>query len=122
MMRRIVSIVLLLNLVLAISLTSAAIAPEDLESFASPCTLSLDQAGSVRTLSWDAVSGAATYKVGYRMGTEITELAELTGLSYEHTGWNPGDCYEYVLVAYDGGGVKVCSAHIENVGTNCPER
>lgn len=122
MMRRIVFIAFLLNLVVAVSLSSAMIAPEDLASFTSPCTLSVEQAGSVRTLSWDAVAGAVSYRVGYRMGTEITELAQLAGTSYEHTGWNPNDCYEYVVVAYDSSGVKVCAAHVENVGAQCPER
>ena len=98
---------------------AVTIEEEEIATFTSPCTLSLSQSGSVRTLSWSAVSGANSYKVGYRIGGTITGLAELTGTSYEHTGWNPNECMEYVLVAYDSGSNKVCAAHVENVGANC---
>ena len=93
----------------------------DLEDFGFPCTLSLTQSGSVRTLSWSAVSGASSYKVGYRAGGTTVGLAELSGTSYDHTGWDPDACLEYVLVAYASGGAKICAAHLENVGTSCPQ-
>jgi hypothetical protein len=100
---------------------AVTITAQDVESFGSPCSLSVAQNGSVRTLSWAAVSGASTYKVGYRLGGTIVALAEVTGTSYEHSGWSSGDCLEYLLVACDGGGGKVCAAHVPNVGSGCPQ-
>jgi hypothetical protein len=98
------------------------IEPDDIENFSSPCNLSISTNGSVRTMSWSSVSGASTYKVGYRLGDgTIVALAEVTTSSYEHSGWSSGDCLEYVLVACDGGGSKVCAAHVPNVGTGCPQ-
>jgi hypothetical protein len=117
-------LVVLLTLVLVLCATGAqavTIAPIELDTFASPCTLSLVENGSVRTLTWDAVSGAASYKVGYRHGGNIVALAEVTTQSYEHSGWSGSECLEYVLVACDGSGNKICAAHVPNVGTNCPE-
>jgi hypothetical protein len=114
---------LLVALVVGLSAATAhaiAILPGEIESFGAPCTLSLSQNGSVRTLSWSAVSGASTYKVGYRLGGTIVTLAEVAGTSYEHVGWSSGDCLEYVMVACDGSGTKVCASHIPNVGTGCP--
>jgi hypothetical protein len=110
--------------VLALSATTAhavGIMPGELESFSSPCTLSISQNGSVRTLSWGSVAGASTYKVGYRLAGSIVTLAQVSGTTYDHTGWSGSDCLEYVLVACDGSGAKVCAAHVPNVGTNCSE-
>jgi len=78
------------------------------------------QEGSLRKMGWGAVSGASSYKVGYRRcnGT-IVGLAEVTGLSYDHVGWNSNECLEYVMVAYDSSGNDVCAASAANVG-NCP--
>jgi len=99
---------------------AVGIMPGEIENFSSPCSLSLSQNGSVRTLSWGTVAGASTYKVGYRVGGSIVTLAEITGTTYEHTSWSSSDCLEYLLVACDGSGSKVCAAHVPNVG-NCPQ-
>lgn len=121
MARSILSLSLLsLFLVLAVETARATTIPGgDLEP-RSPCTLSVVQDGSVRKMSWGAVSGASSYKVGYRRcdGT-IVGLAEVTGLSYEHLGWNSNECLEYVMVAYDSSGNDVCAAHVTGIG-NCP--
>ena len=117
----------LLSLLAVLLILSAPVAhaitilPGELEHFGSPCTLSFSENGSVRTLSWSSVAGASTYKVGYRTGTSIVALAEVTGTSYQHTGWSASDCLEYVMVACDGSGTKVCAAHVPNVGTNCSQ-
>lgn len=122
MSRAILSTFSVLFLLLAVTTAQAVDIPVgDLQDFTTPCTLSVSGSGSVRTLSWSAVSGASSYKVGYRAGGTITGLAELTGTSYQHTGWDPDACLEYVLVAYDSGGYKVCAAHVENVGASCPQ-
>ncbi len=112
---------IVLSLILVLPAGAVTIPEWEIEDFQSPCTLSLSQSGSVRTLSWSAVSGASSYKVGYRTGGTITGLAELTGTSYDHTGWDPDACLEYVLVAYDSGGAKICAAHVENVGASCSQ-
>ena len=121
MVRAILSLSLLsLSLVLALETAHATTIPVgDLEP-RSPCTLSIVQEGSLRKMGWGAVSGASSYKVGYRKcdGT-IVGLAEVTGLSYDHVGWNSNECLEYVMVAYDSGGNDVCAASAANVG-NCP--
>jgi len=124
MLRTIVMLVVVLVVAMGSSTAQAVtIEPTEIESFSSPCTLSVSQDGSVRTLSWSSVSGASSYKVGYRLpnGT-IVALDEVTNTSYEHMGWTPGDCLEYVLVACDGSGSKVCAAHLPDVGTGCPSR
>jgi len=100
---------------------AVGILPGEIEDFGSPCSLSLSQNGSVRTLSWSSVAGASAYKVGYRLGGSIVTLAEVSGTSYQHLGWSSSDCLEYLLVACDGGGGKVCAGHLPNVGTSCPE-
>jgi hypothetical protein len=99
---------------------AVTILPDELENFGTPCTLSVSQNGSVRTLSWSVVSGASTYKVGYRLGSSIIALAQVSGTSYDHTGWSASDCLEYVMVACNGSGAKVCAAHVSNVGS-CPQ-
>ncbi len=88
----------------------------DVNPFGAPCTLALNEIGQSRMLSWDAVAGAAFYRVGYVTGEGVVGLAELQGTSFEHIGWAANECLEYVVVAYDGGGVKVCSAHVPQVG------
>ena len=123
MLRTIPMLVVLIVIALGVGTVQAVtIEPTEISSFTSPCTLSISQDGSVRTLSWSAVSGASSYKVGYRLPNEtIVALAEVTSTSYEHTGWTSGDCLEYVLVACDGSGSKVCAAHLPDVGTGCPQ-
>ena len=121
MTRAIFSLSLLsLFFVLAVETAHATTIPADDLEPRSPCTLTIEQDGSVRKLSWGAVSGANSYKVGYRRcdGT-IVGLAQVTGLSYDHVGWNSNECLEYVMVAYDSGGNDVCAASAANVG-NCP--
>jgi hypothetical protein len=113
--------------VLSIVLTAAVahaitIDPQDLETFGSPCTLSVSQINSdARLLSWSSVQGAASYKVGYQeCKGNIVGLAELTGLSYTHTGWDADECLEYVLVAYDSSGLDICCARAEAGSCPCP--
>jgi hypothetical protein len=121
MKRALCSFFIAVLVLIATTAHAVGIMPGELVSFTSPCTLSISQNGSVRTLSWSSVAGASTYKVGYRLGGSIVTLAEVTGTTYQHTGWSESDCLEYVLVACDAGGAKVCAAHVLIVGTNCPE-
>jgi hypothetical protein len=102
------------------SIASATIIPvDDLDPMRSPCSLTLSQSDLTRTLQWSAVPGATSYKIGYRTcdGTLIG-IAEVTGTSYFHVGWNPGECMDYVMVAYSGN-ENICSAIREDSG-NCP--
>ena len=105
-------------LLFATTAFAIGIPPTDLDPFTSPCTLAVTENGSTRTLSWNLVLGAATYRVGRipKGETEVDGLAEVTGTSYVDTTWVSNECYEYVMVAYDSSGDKVCSAHVENVG------
>jgi hypothetical protein len=112
-----IPLVVLVSAVVPNVAQAVTIHPGELESFGVPCALSVSQSGSVRVLSWSPVSGASTYKVGYRLQGAIYALAEVTGTSYEHTGWSPSDCLEYVMVACDGSGTKICAAHVPNVGS-----
>ncbi len=106
------SLIIALLIVLSAGIAEAVtILPGEIEHFGSPCTLSISQSGSVRTLSWSTVLGANTYKVGYRLNGSIVALAEVTGSSYDHVGWSGSDCLEYVMVACDGSGMKICAAH-----------
>jgi hypothetical protein len=84
-----------------------------------PCTLTIEQTGSIRRLSWSAVAQATSYKLGYRRcdGT-IVGLAEVTELAYEHQGWSSSECLVYFMVAYDSGGDDVCAARA--AAGNCP--
>jgi hypothetical protein len=113
---------LALALVLTVVPAYGITIPErELEDSTGPCLFSVTQDASVRTLTWSPFPGASSYKVGYRIGSSITGLAELSGTSYEHTGWDPQACLEYILVAYDSGGANICWAHVENVGTGCSQ-
>ncbi len=93
----------------------------DLDVFDPPCTLTVSvDDGAQRVLSWSAVSGASTYRVGFRRCDGSTAvLADVTGTSYTHSGYHQNECLEYLLVAYDSGGSKVCAAHVVGVG-GCP--
>ncbi len=94
---------------------------EHLDPASAPCGLTVTENGSTRTLQWSLVSGATSYKVGYRRcNGEVVGLAELPFTSYDHVGWT-GECLDYVVVAYDAKGCKVCAAVVENFGgCNCP--
>ena len=108
--------------VTALRAHAVTIEPDEIAEFSAPCMLFVSENGATRTLSWSGVTGASTYKVGYRLpnGTIVT-LAEVTNTSYEHIGWAWGDCLEYLLVACDGSGLKVCAAHVPDVGSGCPQ-
>jgi hypothetical protein len=88
----------------------------DLSPFGAPCTLAVQEINQSRMLSWEPVAGAAFYRVGYVTASGVVGLAELSGTSFEHIGWAANECLEYVIVAYDAGGVRVCSAHVPGVG------
>ncbi len=90
----------------------------DLEPFSSPCGLEVTENGSTRTLSWSSVSGVSIYKVGrIPDGESVVGLAQTNSTSYDDTAWDSQECYEYVVIAYDANEKKICSAHVENVGT-----
>jgi hypothetical protein len=115
MTRPIITCYLLLSLVLCLAPAVRAVTtiPEDdMDPFTGPCSLAIAETTGGCQLSWDAVSGTSYYVVGYRTCDGVTVgLAELAGTSYEYTGHDPSACLEYVVVAYDGSGVKICSAH-----------
>jgi hypothetical protein len=117
-MRRFLALSLMILLCVS-AVGAVTIKEEDIDaSFAAPCSLQLSQNGGTRTLTWSAVSGASFYRVGYRPagGGAIVGLSETTALSYNHVGWNPNVCLEYILVAYNASGSSLCSGHVTNVG------
>ncbi len=119
-MRRLI----LLSAVLTLSATaaSASIPWDDAMDPAAPCVLTVTEAGSNRTCAWSSVSGADHYKVGrYKNTTEgvVDHLATVSNLSYVDSTWNSSWCYDYVVVAYDSAGDKICSALVTEVGS-CP--
>ena len=73
---------------------SACVAPETPTNFkASP--------GKRRiSLTWDAVSGAAGYKLYQAQGGKYTLVATVAGTSYTQTGLSAGTTYTYALTAY----------------------
>lgn len=122
MVRAICLLVLILSCVLGVETSEAVHIPmDDVQDFETPCALGLEEVGPVRTLTWSSVSGASSYRIGYRTcdGT-IVGLAEVPVTTYAHVGWDAAECLEYLMVAYDSAGKKVCAAHILNVGTGCP--
>lgn len=122
MSRMISSIVVLVAVVLSASTASAVnIPPDHLDPFSLPCVINITEMGSSRLIVWDSVTGASSYKIGYRRcdGT-IVGLAEVMDTSYVHIHENTDECLEYVMVAYDSNGVRVCSAHVTGVGADCP--
>jgi len=93
----------------------------DIDPCTAPCVLTVVATADSRQLTWPAIAGASSYWVGFRRCDGSNEgLAIVTGTSYTHAGFDPGECLEYLLVAYDAGGVKVCSARTERVGAKCP--
>jgi hypothetical protein len=105
-----------ISLVAAPAAAIVIIPPGDLSPFGAPCTLDVHEIGQSRVLSWAAVAGAATYRVGFVGNGEVVGLAEITGTTFEHIGWAASECLEYVVVAYDAGGVRVCAAHVPRIG------
>ena len=70
-------------------------------------------------MTWAPVSGAVIYKVGFVRRLEVVGLAETSSTTYTHSGFDPGDCLDYVVVAYDGAGHRVCAARTYRIG-RCP--
>jgi hypothetical protein len=91
----------------------------DLNPLSAPCSLTLSESNLERVLTWSAVSGAVSYKVGFIRRLEIVGLVETSATTTTHTGFSPEDCLEYVVVAYDGGGHRVCAARAPRIG-KCP--
>ena len=115
-----ISSLMLLCLLVANVTYAIYVNEEDLTPFTSPCDLTVTEDGSSRHLSWSAISGASYYVVGRKPEGGSTEgLAQVTNTSYDDTSWKPSECYEYVVIAYDGTSSKVCSAHVLEVGY-CP--
>jgi len=116
---KIPSRILLTALLLASLATAAAavvtISEGDLQEFTGPCTLTVSESSAARTLTWTAVSGASSYKVGFR-GHVLVGLAETSGTTFVHSGFDTEDCLEYFVVAYDGTGRRICAAHAPLVG------
>ncbi len=112
-----------LTLLLAcLSISTAAyaigITDNDLDPFSSPCDLQLTQNGGTRTMTWSSINDAITYKVGrIQDGGSVETIGETTDTTFQDTTWDANECYEYVIVAYDSNNKKVCSAHVENVGS-----
>jgi hypothetical protein len=90
----------------------------DLSPLSAPCQLTVTESPTTRVLTWSQVAGATSYKVGFIRGSEIVGLAETSNTTYTHSGFDPGSCLQYVVVAYDGSGRKVCAAAAQ-VG-KCP--
>lgn len=123
MTRPVFTCCLLLSLVLCLIPTAQAVTiPEDdMDPFTGPCSLTIEETTGGRLLSWDAVSGSSVYVVGYRTcDGVVVGLAELVGTSFRHAGSDRNACLEYVVVAYDRRGVKICSAHAFTAGCPCP--
>jgi hypothetical protein len=90
----------------------------DLLPLSAPCQLTVTDSPSTRVLTWAQVAGATNYRVGFIRGSEIVGLAETSNTTYTHSGFDPGSCIRYVVVAYDGSGRRVCAAAAQ-VG-KCP--
>lgn len=116
------AILTLVALVAAVSVQAITYSDEDYDRTGPPCTLNVVQTGnSDRLLSWDSVSGASQYLLAFRRCDGSSQLlAIVTGTSYTHSAIDPGECIEYLLVAFDASGTKVCSARTDRVGTKCP--
>ncbi|GHU73540.1 hypothetical protein FACS189450_13510 [Spirochaetia bacterium] len=64
------------------------------------------QSSSSISVSWNAVSGATSYKVYYEIGSSTTKnLADtVTGTSYTHTGLQASTTYYYYITAVNSAG------------------
>lgn len=114
---------LFLSLVLCLAPAAQAVTiPEDdMDPFTGPCSLEIAETRGGCLLSWAAVSGSSVYAVGYRTcDGVIVGLAEVAGTSYQHVAADRRGCLEYVVVSYDGSGVKICSAHAFTSACPCP--
>ena len=90
----------------------------DLSPLSAPCQLTVTESPNTRILSWAPVGGAVNYRVGFVRGSEIVCLAETGNTTFTHSGFDPGACLRYVVVAYDGTAHRVCAAAAQ-VG-KCP--
>jgi hypothetical protein len=107
----------LLACCLSLTASAGGIDTHDLEPFGPPCTLSVTENGQGRLLGWGAVSGASFYRAGrIPAGSALEDLVETSGRSFLDTTYDPDACYEYVVVAYDANGDKICSARVTDVG------
>jgi poly(hydroxyalkanoate) depolymerase family esterase len=67
------------------------------------------------SLSWNAVSGAASYDV-YRNGSEVNTSA-VSGTSYTDTGLSPGTTYSYTVAAVNSSGTVGAQSTLVNATT-----
>jgi poly(3-hydroxybutyrate) depolymerase len=88
-----------------------------------PAPTGLSVTGTTNTsvsLSWNAVSGAASYNV-YRNGTKVNTSA-VTGTSYTDTGLTASTAYSYTVAAVDSSGtVGAQSAAVNATTTATPQ-
>ena len=91
----------------------------DLNPLNAPCSLTISESGDQRLLSWSPVAGVVVYKVGFIRRLEVVGLAETSATTYTHLGFDDEECLDYVVVAYDGTGHRVCAARAQRVG-RCP--
>jgi fibronectin type 3 domain-containing protein len=65
------------------------------------------QSSSSIRVSWNAVSGATSYKVYYTTASSTTNLADtVTGMPYTHTGLQAGTTYVYYIAAVNSAGTQ----------------
>jgi hypothetical protein len=115
----------LLPLLLVVAVAPAPASPTitegDLQDFDPGCSLTILDSGSIRSLTWASVAGAVSYRVGYReCSGRIVGLAEVTETSFSHTGWSPNACLQYVVVACDSSGSKICAGRAQAGPCPCP--
>ena len=69
------------------------------------------------TLAWDAVAGAASYRVRDNLGREITVAGAQTSVTwrYPHPPLHPGGTYSFSVYAVDAGGTKSASSNTVTV-------
>jgi poly(3-hydroxybutyrate) depolymerase len=74
---------------------------------------------STMNISWDSVSGAASYNV-YRAGNKVNALA-VTATNYQDTGLTAGTTYSWTVKAVDGNGAEsAASAAASGTTTGTP--
>jgi hypothetical protein len=71
------------------------------------------QSSSSISVSWNAVSGATSYKVYYEIGTSSTKnlAGTVTGVSYTHTGLQANTKYYYYIKAVNSAGESGYSSY-----------
>lgn len=86
-------------------------AGKSIKYIATPKISSVSNAATGVKVTWNAVSGAAKYRLFYRKNGVWTKVCDTTSTSYTHTGLTSGSAYTYTVRCISSDGKSFTSAY-----------